>query len=174
LDKGCRLSGIGGSDNHKAMQPLDQIGSIGSPTTVVYAAELSTPAILDGIRAGHVFIDLAGTRNQLLEVTARVRDQVVHAGDILSASKGESVNFDLHVTAAAGGKIRWLQDGQEVALATGAEVSSADQAFPLSWVSDGSRHWFRAEVRGSDGKLWLLGSPVYVNWSVSNQCGDRY
>jgi hypothetical protein len=84
------------------------------------------------------------------------------------------VNFDLHVTAAAGGKIRWLQDGQEVALATGAEVSSADQAFPLSWVSDGSRHWFRAEVRGSDGKLWLLGSPVYVNWSVSNQCGDRY
>jgi hypothetical protein len=173
LDKGCRLSGIGGSDNHRPMQPLDQVGSIGSPTTVVYATELSTPAILEGIRAGHVFIDLAGTRNRLLEVTARVRDQVVHAGDILSASKGESVNFDLHVTAAAGGKIRWMQDGKEVALATGAEVSSANQAFPLSWVSDGNRHWFRAEVQGPNGKLWLLGSPIYVNWSVSNQCGDR-
>ena len=62
LNRGCRLTGIGGSDNHRPMQPLDQLGSIGSPTTVVYAAELSTPAILDGIRAGHVFIDVTGTQ----------------------------------------------------------------------------------------------------------------
>ena len=33
LNKGCRLTGIGGSDNHRPMQPLDQQGSIGSPTT---------------------------------------------------------------------------------------------------------------------------------------------
>ena len=37
LNNGCRLAGIGGSDNHRPMQPLDGIGSIGSPTTVVYA-----------------------------------------------------------------------------------------------------------------------------------------
>src|ERR1035438_9648593 len=34
LNRGCRLTGIGGSDNHRPMQPLDQQGSIGSPTTV--------------------------------------------------------------------------------------------------------------------------------------------
>jgi hypothetical protein len=173
LDKGCRLAGIGGSDNHRSMQPLDKTGSIGSPTTVVYATELSTSGILAGIRAGHVFIDLKGTRNRLLEVTARSGNQVVHAGDTLTASKDEVVNFDLHVIAAEGGKIRWLEDGQEVAPTTSAEVSSADQAFPLSWVSDGRRHWFRAGVVGTNGKLWLLGNPVYVNWKISNQCGDH-
>jgi hypothetical protein len=173
LNNGCRLTGIGGSDNHRPTQPLDEIGSIGSPTTVVYATELSTPAILAGIRAGHVFIDLAGTRDRLLEVTARAGDRIVHAGDLLAAPAGQTVEFDMRVTAAAGGTVRWLEDGQEVALKTGAAVSSADQSFPLAWVSDGRRHWFRAEVMGANGKIWLLGNPVYVNWEISNTCGDH-
>jgi hypothetical protein len=135
LDSGYRLTGIGGSHNHRPMQPLEQIGSVGSPTTVVYAAELSTPAILAGVRAGHVFIDLAGTRDRLLEVTARAGDQVAHMGDLLNA---------------------------------GANVSTADQTFPWSWVSDGRRHWFRAEVLSPNGKPWLLGNPLYINWNISN------
>jgi hypothetical protein len=153
LNNGCRLTGIGGSDNHLPMQPLDGIGSIGSPTTVVYATELSTPAILAGIRAGN---------------------QVVHAGDLLTAPAGEAVNFDARVTVAAGGTVRWLKDGQEVALKTGAAVSSADQSFSLAWVSDGRRHWFRAEVAGAGGKMWLLSNPIYVNWEIANPCADHY
>jgi hypothetical protein len=173
LNVGCRLAGIGGSDNHRPMQPLDGIGSIGSPTTVVYATELSTPAIVAGIRAGHVFIDIAGTRDRLFEVTARVGDKVAHMGDFLVARDGETVNFNLHVTAAAGGNVRWIEDGHEVALKTASAVSSADQSFPMVWVSDGRRHWFRAEVAGADGKQWLLGNPVYANWEIANQCGDN-
>ncbi len=170
LNKGCRLTGIGGSDSHRPMQPLDQIGSVGSPTTVVYAAELSTPAILGGIRAGHVFIDVAGTRNRLLEVTAQVGDQTVHAGDLLSAAQGQAVQLEAEVTASAGGKIRWIEDGHDVTSSTSAAASSADQTFALPWVSDGLRHWFRAEVVGPDSKLWLIGNPIYVNWELSNDC----
>ena len=173
LDKGCRLTGIGGSDNHRPMQPLDQQGSIGSPTTVVLATELSTPAILAGIRAGHVFIDLTGTRDRLLEETAHFGDQVFHAGDTLEASNGDHVDFSLRVVAAVGGKIRWREDGEEVAQPVSAEVSSTDRTFSWSWVSDGQRHWFRAEVVGTDGKTWLLGNPIYVNWAESNPCISR-
>ena len=173
LDRGCRLTGIGGSDNHRPMQPLDQQGSIGSPTTVVFATELSTPAILAAIRAGHAFIDLAGTRDRILEETAHFKDQVFEAGDTLDASKGEHVDFNLRVSAAVGGKIRWREDGEEVAQTASAEVSSTDQTFPWSWVSDGHRHWFRAEVVGDDGKTWLLGTPIYVNWAISNPCSVR-
>jgi hypothetical protein len=173
LNDGCRLAGIGGSDNHRPMQPLDGIGSIGSPTTVVYATELSTHAIIAGIRAGHAFIDLAGTRDRLLEVTARDGDGAAHMGDFLVAHDGETVNFEMHVTAAMGGAARWIEDGREVALKTASTVSSADQSFPLVWVSDGRRHWFRAEVVGADGKQWLLGNPVYINWEISNHCGNN-
>ena len=173
LNKGCRLTGIGGSDNHRPLQPLGQQGSVGSPTTVVFANELSTPAILAGIRAGHVFIDLAGTRDRLLEESAHFKDRDFRAGDTLDASNGERLDFSLRVAAAIGGKIRWREDGEEVAQAASREVSSADQTFPWSWVSDGHRHWFRAEVVGADEKIWLLANPIYVNWAVANPCMGR-
>lgn len=174
LDRGCRLTGIGGSDNHRPMQPLDQVGSIGSPTTVVYAADLSTPAILDGIRAGHVFIDVAGTHDRLLEMTAHAGDHTVHAGDMLNAATGDQLYFSAHVTAAAGGTMHWIEDGKDVALPQGVAAFTADSTQTLHWTSDGRRHWFRAQVAGPDGKLWLIGNPIYINWDIANDCnGDQ-
>ncbi len=171
LNLGCRLTGIGGSDNHRPMQPLDQVGSIGSPTTVVYAAELSTPAIIDGIRAGHVFIDVAGTRDRLLEVTAEAANQTAHGGDLLDAAEGIGVQFEARVTAAAGGKIHWIVDGHDLPAPTNSEVGLDQETIPLPWTSDGRRHWIRAEVTGPGGKLWLIANPIYVNWNLDNDCG---
>jgi hypothetical protein len=170
LNQGCRLTGIGGSDNHRAQQPLDQIGSIGSPTTVVYASELSTPAILDGIRAGHVFIDVAGTHDRILEVSAHSADQTAHPGDLLNAPQAAQMHFEAHVTGAAGGKIRWIEDGHEIASNSSNGIDMADKTVSLLWTSDGQRHWLRVEVAGPDGKLWLIANPVYLNWAVSNNC----
>ncbi len=170
LNQGCRLTGIGGSDNHRPLQPLDQVGSIGSPTTVVYAASLSTPAILEGIRAGHVFIDLAGTKDRILEVTARSGGLLVQAGDSLNTTNGGAVQFEAHVFTAGGGKILWIEDGHEFKPPTNPDIYSADQTVPLPWTSDGQRHWFRAEVAAPDGKLWLIGNPIYINWNLSNDC----
>jgi len=155
------------------MQPLDQIGSIGSPTTVVFAAELSTPAILDGIRAGHVFIDVAGTHDRILDVTAHVGARNVRAGDMLSTATGDQLYFSAHLTAAAGGTLHWIEDGQDVTPAAGATISAADTTQTLPWSSDGRRHWFRAQVSGPDKKLWLIGNPIYVNWEVANDCNGN-
>lgn len=33
------------------------------------------------------------------------------------------------------------------------------------WRSDGARHWLRVDVRDADGKLALVGNPIYVNFS---------
>ena len=173
LNNGCRLTGIGGSDNHRPMMPLSAIGSVGSPTTVVYAENLSVPAILDGVRAGHVFIDIDGTPNRLLEITAQAGSQTARAGDSLTVPRGEPVSFTLHVAAVETGKILWIEDGAPVELPSDANVISDDQTLPVSWTSDGHRHWFRAEVARPDGKLWLVGNPVYINWEIDNHCGDR-
>jgi hypothetical protein len=170
LSQGCRLVGIGGSDNHQPLQPFDQVGSIGSPTTVVYAADLSVPAILDGIRAGHVFIDLAGTNNRMIEVSARARDRAARSGDSLDAARGDRVRFEAHVAGAAGGRVRWIEDGHEIASDSSAGVDAADKTIPLVWTSDGQRHWFRVEVAEPDGALWLLANPLFINWTVSNSC----
>ena len=170
LNQGCRLTGIGGSDNHQPLRPLDQVGSVGRPTTVVYATDLSTPSILDGIRAGHVFIDLAGTRDRIIEVSARAGGRTAHSGDSLDAPRDDPVRFEAHVTAAAGGRVRWIEDGNEIASDSNTVIDAADKMIPLLWTSDGDRHWLRVEVAGPDGKLWLIANPIFINWTVSNNC----
>ena len=62
LQRGMHLTAIGGSYNQHADQAdPNAAGAIGGPTTVVYSAELSQTAILEAIRAGHVFVDVAGS-----------------------------------------------------------------------------------------------------------------
>jgi hypothetical protein len=164
LDLGYRLTAIGGSDNHRAMRPLDQAGSVGSPTTVVYASELSIPAILAGIRAGRVFIDLTGSRDRMLDVTASDGTSTVHMGDTLAAANGAQLSFEVVAAGSAKGRVTFLEDGRELKAASPPALSSSSQTVHFSWTSDGQRHWFRAEVIGPDEKLWLLGNPIYVNW----------
>ncbi len=164
LNLGYRLTAIGGSDNHRPTRPLDQAGSVGSPTTVVYASELSTPAILAGIRAGHVFVDLTGSHDRNLEVTASDGAGTAKMGDLLSAPNGSQVSFDVRVTGCADAKVTLLEDGRPLNLATPSTLSPSRQTVRFSWTSDGRRHWFRADVSGLDEKLWLLGNPIYVNW----------
>ena len=46
LQKGFRVTAVGGSDNHHGDWPLDKQGSVGSPTTVVHAEHLSAQVSL--------------------------------------------------------------------------------------------------------------------------------
>src|SRR5215475_7298678 len=70
LNAGYRPTAIGGSDNHNPELPLEKPGSVGSPTTVVYASELSVPALLSGIRSGRVFVDLTASKDRVLDFSA--------------------------------------------------------------------------------------------------------
>jgi len=164
LDAGFRLTGIGGSDNHTAQRPPDQIGSIGSPTTVVYATELSTPAILAGIRAGHVFVDLTGSKDRLLELTARSGVQSATMGDLLAAPANTSVDFIAHTSGVSGAALYLIEDRQSAAGTEPLRLSGPDQTSEFHWKSDGLRYWFRIDVHSPEGKLWLLGNPIYINW----------
>jgi hypothetical protein len=163
LDLGYRLTAIGGSDNHRPTKPLDEPGSIGRPSTVVYATELSTPVILNAIEAGRVFVDLAGSADRTLELTATNSAGAAHMGALIRAEKGSQVAFEVKVTGVTAGQVELLEDGrpmQTTALPPAAEGA----ALQSLWTSDGKRHWFRANVTGPDRKLWLLGNAIYVNW----------
>lgn len=165
LDQGLRLTAIGGSDNHDAKQPMSLPGGalIGTPTTVVHASELSMAAILDGIRAGHVFIDTQGTRDRMLEFTARVGAYTAEMGDALAAPAGSTVHIELAVTAPAGSRVELVSDRDTVQPKIDLAVHGTQQKLAFDWPSDGKPHWVRANVRGSSGELLLIGNPVYLN-----------
>jgi predicted metal-dependent phosphoesterase TrpH len=164
LNRGFRLAGIGGSDNHTAQQPLDEVGAVGSPTTVVYATELSTPAILQAIRAGHVFVDLTASKDRLLELSARSGQAKASMGDTLAAAQDAEVEFSVHVVGVDGAKVVFVEDGRRLAEVPDIVIHGSDQTVTVPWKSDGKQHWFRSDVHGPDDKLWLMGNPIYIDW----------
>lgn len=164
LSAGYRPTAIGGSDNHNPELSPERAGSVGSPTTVVYAAELSVAGILGGVRSGRVFVDLTASKDRLLDFHAQTDTAQATMGGVLRANSGEMVGISTHVVACSGSQIRVLIDGRQDTSIPLSSVTSADQTLTATWRSDGKRHWLRADVVSQSGKLELLGNPVYVNF----------
>lgn len=163
LARGYRVTAVGGSDNHNAPRPLDDPGSVGWPTTVVEAKELSVSAILAGIRAGHVFVDVEGSSGaaaRTLSVDAMAQGQHAAMGDALAAPQGTVVRFALQVTHCDGGSVELLLDGKTNLLPRNA---TADAPASAVWTSDGQRHWILPLARNANGLLLMVGNPIYVN-----------
>ena len=164
LNAGYRIPAIGGSDNHDAQLPPDRPGAVGSPTTVVYADNLSVASVLAGMRSGRVFVDLTGSKDRLLDFTARASESPTVMGGTTQGRSGEVLELSAHVVACSGSKLRIVVDGKEDPAMPDTTVGSADQTLTAKWTSDGKRHWLRADVVSSSGKLQLLGNPIYVNF----------
>jgi len=160
LNEGHRITAVGGSDNHDAT--LGERRSIGVPTTVVHADNLSQDAILAAIRAGHVFVDTQGSRDRLLEMTARVAGRSAQMGDRITAPKGEDLRIEVHVQGASGGKVV-LRTDPGLAPIDPLAISDNDARLQIALRADGARHWIRADVLSPDGGLWLLGNPIYMD-----------
>jgi hypothetical protein len=164
LNQGFRVTGIGGGDNHNALTPIPGPGSIGYPTTVVWAGALSTGAILDGIVAGHAFIDVTGSSDRVLEFTASSSTQRAAMGDTLRLPVGAPAMFQVRVHAAVGGNVEMVEDGVAIRPLEDPNVTQPDQSFSFKWATEPGRHWFRVNVRDNQSKLWLVGNPIYINF----------
>lgn len=161
LDKGEHVTGIGGSDNHDADTPTGQPSAIGTPTTVVYMHDLSVPGLLDGIRSGRAFIDVFGTRDSLLDLSATARGEHAAMGQTLHVADGGSVRFALRLKGVTTGSVQLVVDGRSPP-AYRAVIAGGTARALANWRSDGKRHWIRADVRDDRGRLLLIGNPIYI------------
>lgn len=164
LNTGLRITAIGGSDSHDGSDaPRDAMaGTIGTPTTVVHARELSMDGILEGIRAGHVFIDVEGSRDRAMDVAASAGKKHAGMGDALMLARGEQVSVEVRTVALEGQHIVVTIDGKRLDL-HGRDVLPATGVQSFTWVGDGKMHWMRVDVAGRDGRLLVLGNPVYLS-----------
>lgn len=170
LNAGARVIGIGGSDNHDALRPPDQPGAIGAPTTVVHMGELSLAGLLDGLRAGRVFIDLDGRPDRLLDMSARAGERQAVMGQTLAVEPDEQVQVRVTVRGANGGRMETVVDG----------VASPDMSrdirgdsvdLTLDWTGGLARRWLRVDVRDASGRLVLIGNPIFLNSESGGPAG---
>lgn len=156
LNEGRRLTGVGGSDDHGASTRAGS--AVGIPTTVIHAESLTERALLDGIRAGRVYIKPRGPHGPDIRFTAP--DLKAAMGDAASLpSATAKVRFEVVVTNATGQQVDVIRNGQVVPGAVPAPLASNDERIPFSLeVARGD--WVRLNVRDATG-VTLIANPIY-------------
>ncbi|MGW6917805.1 CehA/McbA family metallohydrolase [Kitasatospora sp. NPDC054939] len=145
------LPAIGNSDAHSVPQV------IGSPHTVVRAADLTRADVLAGLRAGHSWI--AESSAVQLEFTATGHGRQAGIGERLAVPADAPVDVRLAVSGVPGGTVRFLTDQGQLHQ----ESLPADGTGTAVWRTTASlASYVRAEVRrprpdGSPGRGNAMG-----------------
>lgn len=140
LQHGHRIVAVGGSDSHGAHQ------RVGLPQTVVHAAQLSTPALVEALRRGRCYVAESSA------VTVELTASGGAGGDTVTAGTGETLvvppTAPVTVNASVCGA-----PGTSLAIITAAgcatRVAVADSGVGrLRWTATGTQDRFaRVEVR---------------------------
>ncbi len=158
LAKGAHVAAIGGSDDHRAGQDLTSSQSaIGSPTTMVFARELSVAAILEGVKNGRTVVKLQDPSDPMIELTTDV------------APKGDTVSDEFVVLTAkvtgGGEALRFVKNGTPLPERP-MEAGGVFQELVEAPKSGEDR--YRAEVL-IDGKPRTITSHVFVKYAATGR-----
>ncbi len=145
------LPAVGNSDAHLR-------GQLGSPQTVVLADELTTAAVLAGLRAGRSWI--AASRDVELTLTASAGARVAGIGEVLNA---EEAVVAASVRGVGSGCVSFHTEQGRIHSAT----LPPDGAAEVIWhVRASDAGFVRVEIRDGGGVMAAMTNPVQLRSSV--------
>ena len=147
LKEGRRIVAVGSSDWHRPPAPFD-VASVR-----VWAEELSTRAILDGIRAGRVVV-MADGRTPPPLLVARAGRVKAGVGETLKMAGHDSVRVE--VTLPAG-----LLGGRVDLVADGAVVATQPATTRVRFERAAGDRYLRVHVFAADGSPRAVTNPVF-------------
>jgi MYXO-CTERM domain-containing protein len=160
LDQGHRVTGVSGSDDHRSPTAPDPDDSqIGTPTSMVWAEELSEAAIMEAVRAGRVVVKLRGPDDPMLELAAATdRDESGMIGDTVA---GGVVFLTARTSGADGMELVLVRNGEveETVPVAGGEF---EHTFERETGADGDR--YRAHLV-SEGDEVVITNHVWVEYA---------
>lgn len=164
LKQGHRLTAIGGSDNHDA---TDHAGAkqapIGNPTTVVFSSDLSTKAIIDGVKSGRVFIDIANLPGATLDLAAHAGQQTAHMGGAITLGPNEAMTVDALTSGLPdGAMLTFIGDNIAIDGQPTARLDNVPKQVRVTLRSGSTSGYVRPEIRDRDRKILLIGNPIYI------------
>ncbi len=165
LKQGYRLTAIGGSDNHDA---TDRTGArqppIGFPVTAVYSSSLSPKAIIDGVRSGRVFIDLANLPGATFDISANAGQQTVRMGDRMTLGPNEAATINTLASGLpAGATLTLVAHNLAINGAVTPQLDNAPTQVSITLTTGATSAYIRHEIRDGANKILLIGNPIYVS-----------
>ncbi|HEY8206903.1 MAG TPA: CehA/McbA family metallohydrolase [Myxococcaceae bacterium] len=168
--KGMKVAAVGGSDDHRGgVEGTPYQSPIGQPTTLVWAAELSAAAIVDGVARGHTVVKAQGLHDPMVELKAQSGGGAGFLGGDTVISTG-TVALEATVTGGLGAKVRFVHDGvplPEVAVDSDPFVASLEVTPPAQCEDR-----FRAEVL-VDGRPRTVTSYLWVAKTAGTGCANN-
>lgn len=154
LNRGFRLTAVGGSDDHTVDDPKDR--QIGVPATVVYMRELSEAALVEGLKSGRAYVRTRSPSGPTLEFSAEAHGKVYPMGATIAATGTTPLILSALLTLAPGQTVEWIQNGRVLASepVTAQKLTRSVDSKPGDWVS--------LVVKGTDGEPTLLSNAIYV------------
>jgi MYXO-CTERM domain-containing protein len=163
LDEGHRITAVAGSDDHRAGIDFDPgtQSPIGSPTTLVYADELSEAAILEGIAEGRVVVLLSGPDDPRVEI--EIDSDSGELGRIGDTIRGQRLTIRARVTGGDGARAVLVTDGND-GETRAIEGNDAEVSWEAEAPESGAR--YRVHVVGGEG-LVTVTNHVFVDFAAA-------
>jgi hypothetical protein len=165
LNQGFHTVGLGGGDDHRAGKEVGTMfqSALGSPTTLVYANELSAQAIMDGIKKGHVVVKTDGPADPMVELTAgdalpgdtlKQRSAILHA-KITGLPQDQTQSVTAH----------WVHNGvAEDDFSVTSDPFETDRE--ITAPPTGEDRW-RFEVLLADNHMHTITNHVFLSYDAS-------
>jgi len=130
LNNGYKITAIGGSDDHSggfgSAQP-------GTPTTMVWAKDLSEQSIIDGVKSGKLYLKTAQVSDPDIIFYAKSGEETWEMGETIVADLSTSVTFYMTTAAQDNLSAEWIMNGEVIEIQeTGTETPDGQVKFTLS------------------------------------------
>ena len=146
LNQGLRLVATAGTDTHNVQNYADKPGF-----NAVYADDLSEVAILNALRAGHVYLS-AGP--QIAFQARNERDEKWISGDTVALPVTFSI---IWANCPADAQIRVIANGRLL------DQQTAEARGEYAWnMTPDQADWVLVEVRSSTGELLAITNPIFL------------
>lgn len=162
IARGYRLTALGGGDDHQGGAGLPRSGP-GRPANVIYARELSERALLEAIRAGHVYVKAEGPAAPDVRLEATLGTRTAIMGDNLNPEPGARVHFRITVENGQGAQAVAFYDGHPLHEATWM-IDAVTWSKEFDRAIEVGRHWLRVEVQDNAGTPRTITNPVYLRF----------
>lgn len=156
LNEGYRITGIGGSDNHRATRPISHPSAIGNPRTWIFAKSLSVSSLLEGIRSGKAYVDASAGAVRLVDFTVAG----VEMGDELAVTQSP-IAMTLNWQSEESLRPVVIHQGEEISLNNDKFGDTSYQG-ELDLTNLTLPGWIRVNLVNEDGAIRLLTNPVYL------------
>jgi MYXO-CTERM domain-containing protein len=158
VQDGHHIAALGGSDDHSGGTKMGGLSSpIGSPTTLIFAQDLTVDALLEGIRASRTVVKLQGPDDPMIDLTSSVAPE----GDTVTAA---TTKLKAVVTGGKGTTFHFVNNGvrtDDIAVDTD-PFTTEIEAKPAENAVD---RW-RAEIT-IKGAPRTITSHVWVKWKAA-------